>query len=186
MTQKFCKNVSAIENYKIAKENDFKKWQIHHRLETHNSDNEKRLIQITREELIALDMYYNRPAEELIFLTISEHTRIHHIGNACTKEHKEKTSKTLMGHIVTEETRIKISAKLKGRPIAEDTKKKISKTLKGGNSTSFKKGHKQSRETIEKQKATSRKRMAIKKEIYKTQFQGKITWNEFQKQYKKC
>lgn len=66
-----------IENYELAKESNFKGWHIHHRLETHNSDGEKRLVNISREELIALDMYYNRPASELIFLTASEHIKLH-------------------------------------------------------------------------------------------------------------
>ena len=49
-----------------AKADNFIGWDRHHRLETHNSDGERRLVNLTVDELKALDMYYNRPAEELI------------------------------------------------------------------------------------------------------------------------
>ena len=35
------------------------------------------VMNLTFEELIALDMYYNRPAEELIWLKHSEHSKLH-------------------------------------------------------------------------------------------------------------
>lgn len=69
--------IEQTENYELAKTDNFNGWHIHHRLETHNSDGEKRLINISVEELIALEMYYNRPANELIFLTASEHRKLH-------------------------------------------------------------------------------------------------------------
>lgn len=69
--------IEQIENYELAKESNFNGWHIHHRLETHNSDGEKRLVNLSKAELIALDMYYNRPASELVFLTASEHTSLH-------------------------------------------------------------------------------------------------------------
>lgn len=66
-----------VENYLSALADNFKGWQRHHRLETHNSDGERRLIEISPAELKALGMYYNRPAKELIWLTNSEHFNIH-------------------------------------------------------------------------------------------------------------
>lgn len=74
--EKFCKDYENIENYKKAKADNFKGWHCHHRLETHNSDDERRPIDITVAELKALGMYYNRPASELIFLTSREHKSI--------------------------------------------------------------------------------------------------------------
>lgn len=75
----FCipEEIEQIENYELAKADNFNGWCIHHRLETHNSDGEKRLVNLTRTELKALDMYYNRPSNELIFLTNSEHAKLH-------------------------------------------------------------------------------------------------------------
>lgn len=69
--------IEQIENYELAKKDDFNGWHIHHRLETHNSDGERRLVNISKQELVALEMYYNRPANELIFLTASEHRKLH-------------------------------------------------------------------------------------------------------------
>ena len=72
--------IEQVENYQFAKKDNFDGWHIHHRLETHNSDGEKRLVNLTRAELKALDMYYNRPANELVFLTASEHMKLHKIN----------------------------------------------------------------------------------------------------------
>ena len=71
--EKYCKDYQNIENYEKAKKDDFVGWHCHHRLETHNSDGERRLVDISQKELMALNMYYNRPASELIFLTTREH-----------------------------------------------------------------------------------------------------------------
>lgn len=77
--------IELIENYILAKKEDFIGWVIHHRLETHNSDGVLRDIEITPEELKALDMYYNRPANELIFLKRKQHRAIH---NFVMNKHK--------------------------------------------------------------------------------------------------
>ena len=103
--KQYCKEYENIENYEKAKADNFKCWCCHHRLETHNSDGERRLVDITRKELIALGMYYNRSASELIFMKRSEHSSLH------------KPS---------EETKIKMSVAKKGKKISEETKKKMS------------------------------------------------------------
>src|SRR5574344_430980 len=70
--QKYCcEDLSQIENYSSAKADNFVNWDIHHRLET-NSD-----VNLSRKELKALDMYYNRPASELIFITHGDHISLH-------------------------------------------------------------------------------------------------------------
>ena len=71
--RRYCKDYEKIENYEKAKKDNFKGWECHHRLETHNSDGERRLVDITQKELKALGMYYHRPPEELVFLQESEH-----------------------------------------------------------------------------------------------------------------
>ena len=75
-----CEDISKIENYELAKKDDFKGWVCHHRLETHTSEGERRLVDISKEELKALGMYYHRPVGELIFLTKSEHQKLHRKG----------------------------------------------------------------------------------------------------------
>lgn len=155
MKEIFCENEEAIENYNQAKNENFKRWQTHHRLETHNSDGEKRLVNITVEELKALDMYYNRPAEELIFLRLEEHTKIHFQGSRASEEKKSKISQSLKGHIITDATR-----------------EKIKNTLKD---------HKMDSASVEKIRDTTIKRMAIVKKTYVEKYKGKMSWNEFQK-----
>ena len=90
-----------VENYEKAKADNFEGWICHHRLETHNSDGERRTVDLSREELLALSMYFDRHASELIFLTRGEHMRIHQIGkfrDADTwKVIREKVSKALKG-----------------------------------------------------------------------------------------
>lgn len=78
----FCINIEQVENYELAKADNFKGWTIHHRLETHNSDGERRLVDLSKKELISLSTYYHRPASELIFMKSSEHCKLHH-----TKKH---------------------------------------------------------------------------------------------------
>ena len=90
--QNYCKDYENIENYEKAKKDNFKGWECHHRLETHTSDGERRLVDITKKELIALNMYYNRPASELIFMKHSEHQFLHHKGRKRSDEAKNKMS----------------------------------------------------------------------------------------------
>ena len=67
----YCsEELTKIENYSEAIKDNLKGWHIHHRLET-------RGFGYTKKELIALDLYYNRPATELIFLKLKDHKKIH-------------------------------------------------------------------------------------------------------------
>lgn len=93
----YCRHPELIANYDKAIEDTTQVWEVHHRLETHTSDDERRLVELTREELIALGMYYNRPPEELIFLTKAEHTKLHTIGKKLSEEHKQKLSEAYKG-----------------------------------------------------------------------------------------
>lgn len=74
-----CESTSKIENYELAKADNFKGWLIHHRFETHDFEGvwQKRKIHYPASMLKSLDLYYNRPAEELIFMTRSEHMKLH-------------------------------------------------------------------------------------------------------------
>ena len=94
--ERYCKDYENIENYEAAKKDNFKGWECHHRLETHNSDGERRLVDITKKELQALGMYWNRPAEELIFLTTIEHNA-YDKGKHPSEETKKKLSEAKKG-----------------------------------------------------------------------------------------
>ena len=134
--KQYCKDYENIENYEKAKADDFKNWEVHHRLETHNSDGERRLVDITADELKALDMYWHRPVDELIFLTKSEHSSLH----KPSKETKKKMSDAKKGKPRSAETRKKLSEAHKGKPsptkgkhFSEETKNKLSEAHKGKN-----------------------------------------------------
>ena len=117
----YCKDYENIENYEKAKANNFIGWCCHHRLETHNSDGERRLVDITVDELKALDMYYNRPASELIFLAKSEHSSLH----KPSKETKKKMSEA------KKEKHIGKDNSFYGKHHSEESKKKMSEAQKG-------------------------------------------------------
>ena len=114
----YCKEPEKIENYEKALADDFKGWDCHHRLETHNSDGERRLVDITKKELIALNMYYNRPASELIFMKHSEHQFLHHKGRKRSDEAKNKMSEAWdYDRHFNEEARRRMSEAAKGKNI---------------------------------------------------------------------
>lgn len=87
LSHRLCiiEQVEQIENYEEAIKSD-EMWECHHRLETHNSDGERRLVELTSDELKALDMYFNRPASELILLTRTEHAKIHNREKNCYRK----------------------------------------------------------------------------------------------------
>ena len=123
-----CEDISRIENYEEAVGSP-ESWHCHHRLETHNSDGERRLVDITGRELKALGMYYDRPADELIFLTRKDHLGLHMKDKSKGEEHKRKISEAKKGRKrspFSEEWRRKISETSKGRKHSEETKRKIS------------------------------------------------------------
>ena len=134
--KKFCKDdISLIENYDKAIADTTQVWQCHHRRETIYS----------RSELKEIGEYYNRPACELIFLTKSEHMRLHNLGKHHSEESRKKMSESrkgekcyIFGKHHLEETRKKISEKLKGEKCyifgkhrSEETRKKIGEARKG-------------------------------------------------------
>ena len=97
----YCKEYQKIENYELAKADNFKGWEIHHRLEI-TLDGEHAY---TKDDLVKMNMYYNRPHFELIFLTRSEHRRLHN----STAYYKNIMSKVKKGHKVDNVTRSKLS-----------------------------------------------------------------------------
>ena len=79
-----CEEISLIENYNRAIADQKKTWDIHHRKEC--DENGKTLF--TCKQLAEMNLYYNRPASELVFVTRSTHCKIH-------REHRAKNYKAL-------------------------------------------------------------------------------------------
>lgn len=127
--KKYCSDMENIENYEIAASSE-DLWDCHHRLETHNSDGERRTVDLSKKELIALDMYLNRPASELIFIPHIEHIRLHNNGNQYFKG-KTPWNKDKKCGPRSEETKRKIAETEKGKTISKDTKRKMSESHKG-------------------------------------------------------
>ena len=74
-----------IENYELALKDDFIGWDLHHRLEL-TLDGE---FALDTKTLKRLNMYYNRPHFELIYLRRSEHSKLHNQANPRGFCHKD-------------------------------------------------------------------------------------------------
>lgn len=135
--RKICKEIEHVENYNQAEQDNFHGWILHHRLEL-TLENEQ---SHTAEELIRLNMYYDRPYFELIFMKRSEHIRLHNIakGKAGLYEaRKNKISESVKR--AYQEGRINVNGQNngmfgksphnKGKHLPEDQKRKISETKK--------------------------------------------------------
>lgn len=101
----YCKDYTKIENYNEALM-DNKHWECHHRKEI---DEHK-----TTEQLIKEKLYYSRPPEELIFLPVDEHKRLHSLNMSV--EHKQKISNSHKGIQLSEEHKKKLSEIKKLKP----------------------------------------------------------------------
>lgn len=73
-----CEDLSKIENYDKAVADETQIWHCHHRLEIQGEfRNSFKLLK-------KCGLYYNVPAWQLIFLTKSEHRRLHMLGKKYT------------------------------------------------------------------------------------------------------
>ena len=116
--KKFCKDdISLIENYDKAIADKSLVWHCHHRRETIFS----------RKDLIEIGGYYNRPACELIFLTPTDHHRLHNLGKSLSVETRKKFSEAKKGE----------NHPMFGKHHSEETRKKMSEANKGENNYWF-------------------------------------------------
>ena len=150
MKRNYCRKGEEhkIENYELAKADRFKGWTIHHRLEL-TLDGE---YAHSRDELKRMDMYFNRPYFELIYMKNSDHSKLHATGscNPNTGKHRSEETRNKIrisntGKIFTEEHCRNISkaksgckawnkgipSKLIGTKLDNDVKKKMSDAAKG-------------------------------------------------------
>lgn len=86
--KKFCKeDITLIENYDKAIADNSQTWECHHRDEVKVLPSSVVVIR-SKQDLLNNDRYYNCPANELIFLTKSEHSRLHSLHK--NEERKRK------------------------------------------------------------------------------------------------
>jgi hypothetical protein len=157
--QKYCKDdISKIENYEKAMADTTQTWHLHHRLAL-TLDGE---FAHTHEELKRMNMYYNRPYFELIFLTNSEHCTLHKKGKALSDETRKKMSASKKGNNNfygkhhSDESKHKMSEAAKGKHHSVGTRKKMSASKKGKNNPLYGKHH--SDETRKKMSEAAKKR----------------------------
>lgn len=114
----YCLDYKNIENYEKAIADEKNIWVVHHRFEE---------MGLSSEDLIRMGLYFYRPAGELIFLTRSEHSKVHNIGKTLSEETKRKLSEAKKGKILSEEAKQKMSNVRKGkkRPDFGKTMKKV-------------------------------------------------------------
>lgn len=162
-----CEDISNIENYEEAVSSP-EKWVCHHRMETHRRNGKERVTRLSTQDLIDWGIYYNRPADELVFMTRSEHSRLHTKDNICSPEVRLRPNKGKFknGHRCylkhhSEETKRKLSEAMKGHKVSEETREKYRQAHLGKNFTCN----------------------AAYKE-YKANG-GTLTWNEFQREFKR-
>ena len=118
-----CEDPHLIENYNEAVNDKTQTWHCHHRLEIE--------LDKTGKELEELGLYYNRPASELIFLTHSEHTKLHTNGK----------NNPMYGRYFSIEHRQRISASLKETLKDPNIRKHRSEIVKGDKNPFYGKNH---------------------------------------------
>ena len=123
LARKYCKeDISKIKNYEAAMNDTSQTWHCHHMTET--------WWNCSKQELIDNECYYNRKACELIFLTPSEHHKLHNKGKRLSDETRRKISEVNKGKKLSEEHRRKISEAIKGRTCSDETRRKMSEAAK--------------------------------------------------------
>ena len=124
---KFCTDpLDKIEHYEEALSENFKGWCIHHRREIRPDG-----TRMSRQELKDKDLYYDRPASELVFMKVGEHHSLHNKGNNHSEETRLKMSESLKGRTLSEEHRQKLSEANKGKHHSEESRRKMSEAHKG-------------------------------------------------------
>lgn len=175
----YCIEPTKIEKYELAKADNFKGWECHHRLELIKTG---AVVDSSKQDLIDWGIYYHRPADELIFMRREEHTKLHHkgkhIGLKMSEDAKRKMSEAKKGKPApnrgkhpSEEARRRMSEAKKGKPLSEEHKQMLSEARRGV-------PHPHSEEFKNKMKVVS----AAYKE-YKANG-GALSWNKFRKEHK--
>lgn len=124
----YCQTPELIENYEQAINDNTQIWECHHRDEIRTLPSGMNIIR-TRDELIENERYYNCPPNELIFLTKSEHMKIH--GATREDELSKQMKDYNKNRIWSEESKKKIGIANKNRKWTEESRKKASSSHTG-------------------------------------------------------
>lgn len=124
-----CEDLSKIENYELAIADTENMYDCHHKNEIRELPSGMVALR-TREDLIEIGMYFNRPADELIFITHSEHARLHAKHRTYSAETCKRMSESAKKRKASDETRRKLSELGKRRVWSEETRRKLSEKAK--------------------------------------------------------
>ena len=94
MVKRYCReDISLIENYEQAKNDETQIWICHHRGKVKTLPCGIKVVRSVK-ELKENGRYFNCPANELIFLTLSEHSKLH-AKELDRKHYSEETKKKM-------------------------------------------------------------------------------------------
>ena len=115
--KRVCKDFQDIENYEEAVKST-EQYDLHHRKEIERLDDGTVVLR-SMKDLKYFDLYYHRPAEELIFLSHSEHMSIHNKGKKNSAETRAKMSASRKGMFSGDK-----HPRWKGDQVTDQTKRK--------------------------------------------------------------
>ena len=133
--KKYCKeDISLIENYEQAVNDNNQMWVCHHREEIKILPSGMTVIR-SHKDLKENGRYYGCPANELIFLTKKEHQRLHFLN--CNEETRKKMGESHKGKSSWNKGKSSWnkgkSSWNKGKSLSEEHRRKISEANKGKN-----------------------------------------------------
>ena len=125
--------LDKIEHYEEALADNFAGWCMHHRLEIQQDG-----TRVSAKELIDQNLYYGRPASELVFMRRGEHSYLHNKDKVISAKTRQKIAEARKGKAISAEHRKKISEALSGennpffgKHLSADTRRKMSEARKG-------------------------------------------------------
>lgn len=113
-----------IENFEKAEADNFKGWVVHHRFELKCP-----VYKPKAKELIEWNLYFHRPASELIYMKQSEHNTLHNKGRKLSAETRYKMH--LAQSKIDHSYRKGKPGPNRGKQFSEEWRRKISEAGKG-------------------------------------------------------
>lgn len=100
--KKYCSEwIMLIENYERAVNDKTRMWHCHHKAQICKCG------VYSARDLIKFGLYWNRPANELIFLPPGDHNSIHRIFKQMTPEERENSPEAAKGKYTLREDKVK-------------------------------------------------------------------------------
>lgn len=125
LAKQYCRDdITLIKNYAEAIADKTRTWICHHR-------NAEPFTGFCRKDLKKMNMYYQRPASELMFVTRREHNIIHNKGKTVSAKTRAKMSEVKKGKHHSAETIQKMAESHKGKHFSDEHRQKLSVANKG-------------------------------------------------------